>query len=130
MTTAREAAELRRRLNIARARGDYHKKHAGTLAAEVRALKAEQKDLRRVGYEEGAKATMLSTYLAIQDYGMPGIEWLTARHRAVAKKQPPPNTAVDEAVTIGVIEHMRGYDPTRAAEIEKSFADFLSGGSL
>jgi hypothetical protein len=120
-----EAEKLRRKLNAAHASRDWHKNRAKALADQVRELK----DARRAGYEEGARATMLSTYLAIADYGLPGIEWLTERHRAVAKKQPPPNTAVDEAVTLSVIEHMRGYDPKRAEQIEKEFADFLVGDS-
>jgi hypothetical protein len=108
---------------------DYHRQRNKKLHAEVCKLRTELKDARRAGYEEGAKATMLSTYLAIQDYGIPGIEWLTERHRAVAKKRPPPNTAIDEAVTLAVIEHMRGYDPARAAQIGTAFAEFLGGDS-
>jgi hypothetical protein len=127
MTTEHEVADLRRRLNVAHATAAYHKKQSAARYSEIRRLRAEQKDGHRIGYEAGAKATMLSTYLAIADYQMPGIEWLTARMRAAAKKLPPPNTAMDEAVTRSVLEHMRGYNPRRAEQIEKEFADFLAG---
>jgi hypothetical protein len=125
-----EVTELRSRLNAARVGLDYHKKRAATLAAEIRRLKAERKDDHRIGFQEGSAAATLTAYLAVADYGLPGIEWLQERiSAAIAGKKHMQSNAVDEAVTRSVIEHMKKYDPKRAAEIEKSFADFLVGDS-
>jgi hypothetical protein len=94
-----------------------------------RRLAAEVKRARKAGYEEGAKVTTLTAYLAVSDFGLDGISWLTDRMRAAAKKKPLPNAALDEAVTHSVIESMKKYSPKRAAQIEASFAAFLSGDS-
>jgi hypothetical protein len=96
---------------------------------EDRRLAAEIRRAHRAGYEEGCKVTTLTAYLAVSDWGHDGIQWLTDRMRAAANKKPLPNAALDEAVTHSIIENMRKYNPKRAAEVEKSFADFLSGGS-
>lgn len=130
MTTEHEVEDLRRRLNIAHVSANYHKKQSAARFSAIRRLRAEQKDGHRIGYEDGAKATTLLAYLAIQDYGHPGIQWLSDRMSAVvAGKKNPPLTSyeVDKAVTADVIRHMAKYSPKRAAEIEESFAAFLSG---
>jgi hypothetical protein len=125
MTTEREVKGLRRKLNAAHASRDWHKKRAAALADKVRELK----DGHRIGYEDGAKATTLTAYLAVSDWGLDGISWLTDRMRAAAAKKPPPyNKAMDEAATRSIIENMRKYSPKRAAEVEASFAAFLTGG--
>jgi len=114
------------RLNQMRASRDYHRKRAATLADKVRELK----DAHRIGFKEGSAAATLTAYLAIQDYGLPGIEWLQERmSAAVAGKKHMQSNAVDEAVTRDVIRHMAKYNPKRAAQIEASFADFLAGDS-
>jgi hypothetical protein len=104
----------------------YRAERSAKFLADNPAFAAEIEAAHRAGYTEGCQVTMLSAYLAIQDYGLPGVEWLTDRIRAAAKKLPPPNTAIDEAVTHAVIEHMRGYDPKRAMVIEAEFATFLT----
>jgi hypothetical protein len=97
---------------------------------ENRRLAAEIRRAHRAGYEEGCKATTLTAYLAVSDWGLDGVSWLTGRMRAASAKKPPPyNKAMDNAVTHSIIESMRKYSPKRAAEVEASFADFLSGGS-
>jgi hypothetical protein len=131
MTTESEVADLRRRLNAAHATAAYHKKQSAARFSEIRRLKAEQKDGHRIGYEDGARATTLLSYLALADYGLDGIGWFTDRVSAVLAKRKPPlsSYAVDKAVTADVIRHMSKYNPKRAAEVEKSFADFLAGGT-
>jgi hypothetical protein len=110
----------------------YHRERSKKLTAENWHLAAEAKAAHRVGYEEGCKATTLLGYLAIRDYGLDGIQWLSDRiSAAVAGKKDVPlsNYEIDKAVTADVIRHMAKYNPTRAAEIEASFAVFLSGDS-
>ena len=124
MTTAREAVALRRRLNIAHASRDYHKKRTAALAAQVRELK----DSHRIGFQEGSAVATLTAYLAIKDFGMDGMTWLSERLKAVGKN-PPHSAEVDTLVTLSVIESMKKYNPRRAAEVEASFAEFLSGDS-
>jgi hypothetical protein len=130
MTTENEVADLRRRLNVAHAAAAYHKKQSAARFSEIRRLKAEQKDGHRIGYEDGARVTTLTAYLAVSDWGLDGVSWLTDRMRAAAAKKPPPyNKEIDNAVTASIIENMRKYNPKRAAEVESSFAYFLAGGT-
>jgi hypothetical protein len=125
MATAREVKALRHRLNEIRTSRDWHKQRAAALADKVRELK----DGHKRGFEDGSKVATLTAYLAIKDFGDAGTLWLSNRMSAVARKSPPPNTAIDEAVTRSIIEHMRSYNPKRADEIAASFADFLAGDS-
>jgi hypothetical protein len=109
----------------------YHKERSAKLTAENRALRSEAKAAHRTGFEEGCRSTTLLSYLAVQDYGLDGIQWLSDRISAAAGKKDLPLSSyeVDKAVTRSVIESMKRYSPTRAAEVEASFATFLSGDS-
>ena len=108
----------------------YHKKRTAVLSAEVRRLRKELRDAHRVGYERGSADATLTAYLAIQDYGLPGLAWLSARMSAITKKMPPPHSnEIDDRVTAAVIEHMASYDAGRAAKIEREFQKFLAGDS-
>jgi hypothetical protein len=114
------------RLNRLKTSRDWHKKHAAALADKVRDLK----DAHRAGYEEGCRATTLLTYLALSDYGLDGLAWISDRILAVATKKPAPHSnEIDELVTRDVIASMKKYSPKRAAEVEKEFQNFLAGDS-
>jgi hypothetical protein len=119
-----EAEKLRRKLNAAHASRDWHKKRAATLADKVRELK----DAHRIGFEEGSAVATLTAYLAIKDFGTDGMTWLSDRIKAVGKN-PSHSAEVDTLVTLSVIESMKKYSPTRAAQVEKSFQEFLAGDS-
>jgi hypothetical protein len=91
---------------------------------------AEVEAARKAGYEEGCRATTLLTYLALSDYGMDGITWISDRISAVAAKKPAPHSnEIDELVTRDVLRSMATYNPQRAAQIEKEFEKFLAGES-
>jgi hypothetical protein len=124
MTTTREVKALRRRLNQMKTSRDWHKKRAAALVEKSHKRKTD----RRIGFQEGAAAATLTAYLAIQDYGLPGIQWLSDRMSAVGKN-PPRSNEIDELVTRDVIRSMAKYSPQRATEIEMEFQKFLAGDS-
>lgn len=100
-----------------------------TLRDEAIELRAQLKTAHRDGFDEGAASATKLAYLAISDYGFDGVKWLQDRMSAVAKKKPARSAALDERITRAVIATIRKLDPKRAAEIEASFAEFLSGES-
>jgi hypothetical protein len=123
MTTTHDTNGRTRLKQITKSR-DYHKTRAAALADKVRELK----DLHAIGYEDGAKATTLLTYMALEDFGAAGIQWISDRISAVANKKPAPHsTAIDDLVVKSVVDHMRTYNPERAAEVEAEFQSFLTG---
>jgi hypothetical protein len=95
---------------------------------EHQKISAKARAAHKLGFKEGSAVTMLTAYLAIKDYGLPGIQWLSDRMSAAVSGKKPPlsNYEIDKAVTASVIESMRRYSPARAAEIEKSFQEFLT----
>jgi len=126
MTITSETKKLRQ---MTKSR-EYHRTRAADLVNELRRLKADRNDAHRAGYREGAAATTLLTYLALSDYGMDGITWISDRISAVAAKKPAPHSnEIDELVTRDVIRSMKTYNPQRAAEMEREFQKFLAGDS-
>jgi hypothetical protein len=108
----------------------YRAERSAKLLSENPALKREVEAAHRAGYEEGARVTTLTAYLAVSDWGLDGISWLTDRMRAAdAKKAMPYSKEIDNAVTHSIVANMKKYSPKRAAEVEAAFADFLAGDS-
>lgn len=124
MTSTREVKALRRQINRLKTSRDWHKKRAAALVDKSHKRKTD----RRVGFEEGLAAATLTAYLAIQDYGLSGVQWLSDRMSAVGKN-PPRSNEIDELVTRDVLASMRKYSPQRAAEVEREFQKFLAGDS-